>query len=185
MAAFLQVCLAFVIYKVTKQYVALTHELVKLQIEPQIDLETSGDDFFIANHGVYPVLNVSLSLEFVEFAKPIRHQRPGRFSPLSMQVQKLMPGDRLSIEGWKDPEGVRTLLSKLTPKPQEDSIVVMVVFVTDFRRDIDRKKYHLWKGFLRNRTMKGELGALDGDRIARFDPDMQNILRSAMTGDLT
>lgn len=163
-AAVVMALVTIALAALTACYVRLTHNLVKTQVDPVVDLgiNRDGQDLVIHNSGAFQVLDILVDKISVSFLgppwnKPVSKVRPGPKIPGAdpkawWYLTKLSPGgvkshpigdvvdeaNRLttSMESAKARGHIRHVSP--TDKVQ---LFTFVVFHLTFHRDFDRKRY--------------------------------------------
>ncbi len=156
------------LFRATKQYAQLTHELVRLQMEPALNLTLRTTDstthLIISNPGPEPVVTVEIDPQIVIFA----HPRPGvvawkRGFPSvgPHQIERISPDDSHHVPLTEALRETMTLLKGVevarargdmedegVPRDAVLTYYGAMYLVVGFRRVADRKRFRVVRTFL-------------------------------------
>ncbi len=163
-AAVVMMIATVVLARITWNYVNLTKQLVRSQVEPVVDfgINRDGEEIVVANIGAYQILDISVDRDTVCFLgppwnKPIAKVRtgpktPGRGPQAWWYLASLSPGEVKNHpigEVVNDANNLLTTIEKQKAQGQIRDIsptdnvqlFTFVVFRLVFHRDFDRRRY--------------------------------------------
>ena|ERR1700687_2161479 len=150
-SAIVQAGSAVVLVAITIRYVRLTHELVQLQIEPQVELriDTNLLELKVRNAGTYPVRDLEIESDFAVIGKT-KQVGARKWNPEFWRLKKLAPGQHESHSiGDVVTEAVEMArtFQNLVQQDQTLSDVdrrfrTILRFNLTYCREVDRRRYN-------------------------------------------